>query len=197
MDKTKEQSQDKRWTDEQIQAIEDKGANLLISAAAGSGKTTVLIERIVRKILNDGVNVDDLLVVTFTNAAASEMKERLLKALYQKLDENPDDENLQKQISLINRAHISTIHSFCLDIIRNNFFETSLPANFRIADDSENEIIKQEAMERVFEDISWLIEKFEYQNRDADWKNSKDAVGRGMQKLRGSYPQDPPYTMKK
>ena len=117
MDKTKEQSQDKRWTDEQIQAIEDKGANLLISAAAGSGKTTVLIERIVRKILNDGVNVDDLLVVTFTNAAASEMKERLLKALYQKLDENPDDENLQKQISLINRAHISTIHSFCLDII--------------------------------------------------------------------------------
>ena len=152
MDKTKEQSQDKRWTDEQIQAIEDKGANLLISAAAGSGKTTVLIERIVRKILNDGVNVDDLLVVTFTNAAASEMKERLLKALYQKLDENPDDENLQKQISLINRAHISTIHSFCLDIIRNNFFETSLPANFRIADDSENEIIKQEAMERVFED---------------------------------------------
>ena len=106
MDKTKEQSQDKRWTDEQIQAIEDKGANLLISAAAGSGKTTVLIERIVRKILNDGVNVDDLLVVTFTNAAASEMKERLLKALYQKLDENPDDENLQKQISLINRAHI-------------------------------------------------------------------------------------------
>ena len=97
MDKTKEQSQDKRWTDEQIQAIEDKGANLLISAAAGSGKTTVLIERIVRKILNDGVNVDDLLVVTFTNAAASEMKERLLKALYQKLDENPDNENLQKQ----------------------------------------------------------------------------------------------------
>ena len=152
MDKTKEQSQDKRWTDEQIQAIEDKGANLLISAAAGSGKTTVLIERIVRKILNDGVNVDDLLVVTFTNAAASEMKERLLKALYQKLDENPDNENLQKQISLINRAHISTIHSFCLDVIRNNFFETSLPANFRIADDSENEIIRQEAMEKVFED---------------------------------------------
>ena len=126
MDKTKEQSQDKRWTDEQIQAIEDKGANLLISAAAGSGKTTVLIERIVRKILNGGVNVDDLLVVTFTNAAASEMKERLLKALYQKLDENPDDENLQKQISLINRAHISTIHSFCLDIIRNNFYRLSI-----------------------------------------------------------------------
>ncbi len=186
MDKTKEQSQanEKKWTDEQIQAIEDKGANFLVSAAAGSGKTTVLIERIVRKILNDNVNVDDLLVVTFTNAAASEMKERLLKALYKKLDEDPDNENLQKQISLINRAHISTIHSFCLDVIRNNFFETNLSANFRIADDSENEIIKQEAMEKVFEDkyeakdktFLSLLEKYTNYKDDTPLKDLIDEI---------------------
>lgn len=139
------------WTKEQKQAIEKKGSNLLVSAGAGSGKTTILISRIINKIINEKINVDDLLVVTFTNAAASEMKERLIDKLYEEIEKKPNDIRLRNQISLVNQAHISTIHAFCLDIIRNNFYETNLSANFRVADDSEIEIIKQETMEELFE----------------------------------------------
>ena len=118
----------------QSEAIHRKGANILVSAAAGSGKTTVLVARIINKILNEKVDIDKLLIVTFTDAAASEMRERILKSLYNEIDKNPDDENLQKQLMLINKSHISTITSFCLDVVRNNFFEIGLSANFRIGD---------------------------------------------------------------
>lgn len=148
------------FTYEQQQAIEKDGANILVSAAAGSGKTTVLVARIINKIVNKKIDIDKLLVVTFTNAAASEMKERLLKALYDEIDNNPDDVHLQKQINLINQAHISTISSFCLDVIRNNFFEIGMSANFRVGDPTEIEIIKQEAIEEVFEN------KYEEQDKD-------------------------------
>ena len=80
------------------------------------------------------------------------MRERILKSLYNEIDKNPDDENLQKQLMLINKSHISTITSFCLDVVRNNFFEIGLSANFRIGDPTEIEIMKQEAIEKVFED---------------------------------------------
>ena len=105
------------------------------------GKTSVLVERIINKIINEKVNIEDILVVTFTNAAASEMRERVLDALYRKVDENSDDENLQRQINNISRANISTIHSFCLNVIRNNFYLLGINANFRVADSSEIEII--------------------------------------------------------
>ena len=140
------------FTEEQSEAIHRKGANILVSAAAGSGKTTVLVARIINKILNEKVDIDKLLIVTFTDAAASEMRERILKSLYNEIDKNPDDENLQKQLMLINKSHISTITSFCLDVVRNNFFEIGLSANFRIGDPTEIEIMKQEAIEKVFED---------------------------------------------
>ena len=93
-----------KWTDEQKQAIYEKNTNILVAAAAGSGKTAVLVERIINKIINDNVDIDKLLVVTFTNAAASEMKQRVLDAIYKKLNENPENENLQKQILLLNKA---------------------------------------------------------------------------------------------
>ena len=139
------------WTNEQKQAIEKHGSNLLVSAGAGSGKTTILIARIINKIINEKINVDDLLVVTFTDAAQSEMKDRLINSLYEEAEKKPHDVNLRKQIGLVSSAHISTIHSFCLDVIRNNFYETNLSANFRVADTNEIEIIKQEVMEDVFE----------------------------------------------
>lgn len=126
----------------------------------GSGKTAVLVERIIQKILNDKIDIDKLLVVTFTNAAASEMRERVLDAIYKKLDENPDDENLQKQIVLLGKSNICTIHSFCLDVIKNNFFEINLPANFRIASSEEIELLKQEVLEEVFEEL------YESENED-------------------------------
>lgn len=140
-----------QWTNEQRQAIEKSGANLLVSAGAGSGKTTILIARIINKIVNEKTNVDDLLVVTFTDAAQSEMKDRLISKLYEEIEKKPTDANLRKQIGLVSQSHISTIHSFCLDVIRNNFYETNLSANFRVADTNEIEIIKQEVMEEVFE----------------------------------------------
>ena len=149
-----------KWSKEQKQAIEKKGANILVSASAGSGKTTVLVERIINKVVNQKIDIDKLLVVTFTNAAASEMKQRLLDAIYKKIDEKPNDEYLQKQILLLNRAHICTIHSFCLDVIRNNFFEIGMSANFRVADTSEIEIMKQEVIEDIFE------KKYEEENKN-------------------------------
>ena len=142
-----------KWTDEQSDAIYKKGSNILVAAAAGSGKTAVLVERIIQKILNDGVDIDKLLVVTFTNAAASEMRERVLEAIYKKLDEEPENENLQKQIVLLGKSNICTIHSFCLDVIKNNFFEIDLSANFRIAAEEEIELLKQEVLENVFEKL--------------------------------------------
>ena len=120
-----------KWTEEQLQAINEKGNNILVAAAAGSGKTAVLVERIINKVINENIDIDKILVVTFTSAAASEIRERILDAIYKKLEENPENTNLQRQINLINKANISTIHSFCLDIIRNNFYELNISNNIK------------------------------------------------------------------
>lgn len=149
-----------KWTEEQKQAIYEKGSNILVAAAAGSGKTAVLVERIINKIINEHVDIDKLLVVTFTNAAASEMRERVLNAIYKKIDENPEDERLQRQISLLSKASICTIDSFCLDVVKNNFFEIDISQNFRIGDTTEIEILKQEVLEDLFE------EKYEAEDND-------------------------------
>lgn len=151
-----------KWTKEQAQAINEKGSNILVAAAAGSGKTAVLVERIINKIINEKIDIDKLLVVTFTNAAASEMRERILDAIYKKLEEYPENENLQRQITLINKASICTIDSFCLEVVRNNFFELdNISPNFRIADTTEIELLKQEVIEDIFEE--------KYENQDEDF----------------------------
>ena len=150
-----------KWTEEQAQAINEKGSNILVAAAAGSGKTAVLVERIIKKVVEEGIDIDRLLVVTFTNSAASEMKERVLDAIYNKLDENPNDEKLLRQITLLNKASICTIDSFCLDVVRNNFYELEdLAPNFRIADTTEIELLKQEIIEDIFE------KKYEEEDKD-------------------------------
>ena len=149
------------WTKEQKQAIDEKGQNILVAAAAGSGKTAVLVERIINKILNEKIDIDKLLVVTFTNAAASEMRERILEAIYKKLDENPENEELQKQIILLNKSNICTIDSFCLEIVKNNFYELeNISPNFRIGDNNEIELLKQEIIEEIFE------KKYEEENQN-------------------------------
>lgn len=139
-----------KWTIEQEKAIYTKNCNLLVAAGAGSGKTAVLVERIINKIINDKVDIDRLLVVTFTNAAASEMRERIAESLYKSLENNPE---LQKQILLLNKASITTLHSFCLRVIRDNFFKVDLDPNFRVANDTECELLKLEAMEDTLEEI--------------------------------------------
>lgn len=140
------------WTDEQLKAITSRGSNLLVSAAAGSGKTAVLVERIIQMITKDKVDIDTLLVVTFTNAAAAEMRERIGEAIVKALDENPSDRNLERQLSLLNRSSITTIHSFCLEIIRSNFHHIGLDPGFRIADETEGAILREEALEEALEE---------------------------------------------
>lgn len=142
----------REWTKEQRKAIYAKGDNILVSAGAGSGKTTVLIERIIQKIIKDKVDIEDILVVTFTDAAASEMKERLISELYKKLGENPNDQFLQKQLANVSRSNISTIHSFCLNVVKNHFYELGISANVRVGDTNEVELMKEECLEDIFEE---------------------------------------------
>ena len=127
----------------------------------GSGKTAVLVERIINKIVNEKIDIDKLLVVTFTNSAASEMRQRVLDAIYKKLEEEPENQNLQRQLTLLNKSSICTIDSFCLEIVKNNFYELeNISPNFRIADTAELELLKQEVIENIFE------EKYESQDED-------------------------------
>ena len=149
-----------KWTKEQLQAIEQTGSNILVAAAAGSGKTAVLVERIIHKIIQQKVDIDQLLIVTFTNAAASEMKERILEAIYQKIEEEPQNMHLQKQLNLIGRANICTIDSFCLEVVKNNFYEIGISPNFRIADNAELELLKQEVIDDLFD------KKYEIADKD-------------------------------
>ena len=151
-----------KWTDEQQAVIDSRNCNLLVAAAAGSGKTAVLVERII-KIITDTknpVDIDKLLVVTFTNAAASEMRERIGDAIAKELDKHPENTHLQNQLILLNRASITTIHSFCLDVIKSNFHKINIDPNFRIGDQTECTILKQECIEEVFE------ENYEQKNED-------------------------------
>lgn len=131
--------------------MKKNGSNILVAAAAGSGKTAVLVERIIHKIIDEKMDIDKILVVTFTNAAASEMRERILDAIYKKLEEEPQNVHLQRQLTLLPKASICTIHSFCLDVIHNYFYEIELASNFRIADTVEIDLLKQEVLDDLFE----------------------------------------------
>lgn len=141
------------WTTEQQQVIDLRNRNILVSAAAGSGKTAVLVERIVKIITdkNHPVDIDHLLIVTFTNAAAAEMRERIGNAIEKALDEQPGNEHLLRQLTLIHNAQITTIDSFCLYVVRNHFHEINLEPNFRIGDEGELKLLREDVLGRVLE----------------------------------------------
>lgn len=139
------------WTNEQKQAIDIQNKNILVSASAGSGKTAVLVERVIEKILKYKIDIDKLLVVTFTNAAATELKERLLIAIYKKIDEEPKNLFLKRQIKLLSRASITTMDSFCIDLVRSNFFNLDIDSNFKICENSKAYILKNKAMSKILE----------------------------------------------
>lgn len=143
-----------KFTSEQQKVIDLRKRNILVSAAAGSGKTAVLVERIIGLITDKvhPVDVDRLLVVTFTNAAASEMRERISQAINKRLEQEPEDIHLQKQASLLHNAQITTIDSFCLFLIRNNFNDIGLDPGFRVADEGELRLIKQDVMTALLEE---------------------------------------------
>lgn len=142
-----------KWTKEQQNVIDFRNRNILVSAAAGSGKTAVLVERIIKKITDDTnpVDIDKLLVVTFTKAAAAEMRERIGNAIEKLLEENPENENLRKQQTLLHNAQITTIDSFCLFVVHNHFEEIGLEPNFRIADQGEIKLLEMDVLNEVFE----------------------------------------------
>ncbi len=142
------------WTAEQQKVISLRNRNILVSAAAGSGKTAVLVERIITMLTKDEspVDVDRLLIVTFTEAAAAEMKERIRTAIEKKLEEEPDNEHLKRQETLIHNAMITTIHSFCLSVIRDHFHEINIDPGFRIADEGELKLLKHDVLEELLEE---------------------------------------------
>ena len=161
------------WTEDQKKVINIRNRNLLVSAAAGSGKTAVLVERIVSLITDKDhpVDVDRLLITTFTKAAAGEMKERIGKALSERLKEDPHNEWLQRQESLVHRAQITTIHGFCLYVIRNYFHTIDLAPNFRIADEGEMKLLKQDIAHQIVEEY--------HRQKDPAFIRFADSYGNG------------------
>ena len=142
------------FTPEQQKVIDLHGCNILVSAAAGSGKTAVLVERIIQMVCNEAqpVDIDRLLIVTFTNAAAAEMRERIAAGITARLALNPESEHIQRQATLLHNAQITTIDSFCLFLLRNHFNEIGLDPAFRIADEGEVKLLEQEVLKELLEE---------------------------------------------
>ncbi len=143
-----------RWTKDQQRVIDTRGRNILVSAAAGSGKTAVLVERILKRILDpvQPVNIDELLIVTFTKAAAGEMRERIMKALADEREKQPDNLHLARQNVLIHNAQITTIDGFCSYVIRNYAHTIDLVPGFRVAEEGEARLLRSDACEAVIEE---------------------------------------------
>ncbi|MBP0963351.1 MAG: UvrD-helicase domain-containing protein, partial [Oscillospiraceae bacterium] len=139
------------WTPDQLNAIQARGGSLLVSAAAGSGKTAVLVERVIGRILDDNppVDIDRLLVVTFSKASAAEMRSRVAKRIRERLKVTPDDPHLLRQQMLLDTARISTIHSFCYELVRQNFAQLGLSHDVRIGDQQELNLLQRGALQDV------------------------------------------------
>ena len=161
------------WTEEQQKVISLRDRNILVSAAAGSGKTAVLVERILSKICDPKktVDIDRLLIMTFTRAAAGEMKERISAAIEQKLYDNPDNEHLQRQTSLIHNAQITTIDGFCAYIIRNYFHMIDLDPGYRTAEEGELKLLREDVMKEVLEEA--------YAQKDEKFLNLAECYANG------------------
>lgn len=142
-----------KWSKEQQHVIDVRGKNVLVAAAAGSGKTSVLVERLVRMISegSNPYNIDSFLIVTFTNAAAAEMRAKIAKRISEAVDADPDNVHLQKQLTLVQVAQIMTIDSFCLNVVRNYFYMIDLDPSFRIADETELKLMKSDVLAEVLE----------------------------------------------
>ncbi|GAB7386963.1 UvrD-helicase domain-containing protein [Bacillaceae bacterium] len=184
MNTTREKQDGSQWTDEQWRAITERGNDVLVAAAAGSGKTAVLVERVIRLVtdVEAPVDADRLLVVTFTNAAASEMRQRIREALEHELSRRPSSRHLRRQLLLLNQASISTIHSFCLDVVKRYSYLLDLDPGFRIADETEGQLLRQDVMEELFEEMYGTSEKNSPFFSLVEWFGS-DRDDAGLQRL--------------
>ncbi len=141
-----------KWTQDQLRAIESRGSSLLVSAAAGSGKTAVLVERLLRRIEDEKRDITEFLIITYTKAAASELRQKITDALYERISNNVGDRHLRRQLALVSGARISTVHSFCTWILRNYGTSPSLSGSFRVLDEHEGKIILDELLQELIED---------------------------------------------
>lgn len=138
-----------KWTVPQQNAIDAKNSNILVNAAAGSGKTAVLVHRVIKMITEDGVPVDKLLIVTFTNAAASEMRKRISDKLREIIKNTQNNTVAKKQYSLLPGAKICTIDSFCINLVRENFYKLDIQQDFNIMDDSERMLVEESVLDEI------------------------------------------------
>ena len=141
------------YTQSQLKAIKTRNKNIIVSAAAGSGKTRVLVDRVIDLLINDKVDIDKMIIVTFTNKASIEMKDRITNEIVKQIEKDPSDKFLKNQLKLIKHAHIQTLHSFASDMLREYFyFFDNLSPNFKVISDSTNVLLKQKAIDQVFSD---------------------------------------------
>lgn len=161
----------RKWTEDQLKAIDEKGKDILVAAAAGSGKTAVLVERIIKKISNSSnpVNVDELLVATFTKAAAAEMRERIREALEKEVFQDPDNAHVRRQLALINRASITTLHSFCKDVMRRYYHTIDIDSGFRVANEIESGMIRQDVLDTLMEEKYEMMVQGDSFSSLVDW----------------------------
>jgi len=187
-----------KWTPQQNNAITARGRNILVSAAAGSGKTAVLVERVIKKITDskNPVNIDKLLIVTFTNNAASEMKFRITKSLKEILRNEPFNQNAQRQLNLMPNAKICTIDSFCINLVRENFFELGINQDFTNLDENEASLLEDEIISNLTdelfenndEEFIKLVEQFNTPGNEKPFINAVKKVRRFI------YAQPFPYS---
>lgn len=169
-----------RLTQSQQAVVDNRGGTLLVSAAAGSGKTKVLIDRVLGRVCRDGCDIDDFLMITFTQAAASELRGKLLSALSERLASQPDDRHLQAQLSRVYLAQISTVHAFCGAILREYAHKTDLDADFRICDDQQASALREKAMQKLLHELYAQVRE----NADYDAALQMLGAGRDERRLR-------------
>lgn len=182
---------EKKWTDDQKRIIDTRTGNLLVSAAAGSGKTAVLVERIIRLVTDEKnpIDIDRLVIMTFTRAAAAQMREKIGNELEKRIQQDPDSKELRRQQKLLGNTVISTIDSFCIGLVHDYFHVLELDPSFRVADDAEVQLIKSDCMDALMED--WYAKLAEAENSDSSVTEEASDIGEepafGFRQLRESY----------
>ncbi|MBQ2230849.1 MAG: UvrD-helicase domain-containing protein, partial [Oscillospiraceae bacterium] len=162
-----------KYTAQQKLAIENTGGPLLVSAAAGSGKTRVLVERLLHRVFSEEAccDIDEFLIITYTNAAASELRARILDTIYERIASDPENKRLRRQADICGMAEISTIHGFCSRVIKENAHLLQLNPSFRVIDETESETLKAELLSDMLEEA--------YSSMDPGFLSLADTMGAG------------------
>ena len=160
-----------KLTPQQQAVVHDRGGTLLVSAAAGSGKTKVLVDRVLDRIISEGKNIHEFLIITFTNAAAAELRAKISEAISRELSVHPENRHLSRQLNLLQMSHISTVHAFCGTVIREYGYLLDIPSDFRVLDDGERQELLQKQLDLLLDDA--------YEKQDPGFLRLTDTLGAG------------------